>query len=298
MLTGIQICVIGGDARQLEVINNFSELDASVTLIGFDNLQNQFGGIAKAVLTPEALSNIDAVILPAVGTDDNGNVESIFSTEELQLQAEHIQALPKHAKIYTGMAKTYLKKLCAAYSIGLVELFDRDDVAIYNSIPTAEGAIMMAIQNTDITIHGSLSMVLGFGRTGVTVARSLQGLGAVVKVGVNRPEYYARALEMGFKPFYTKDLYEHVAGIDLLFNTIPSMIVTAQIIANIPHRALIIDLASKPGGTDFRFAEKRGVKAMLAPGLPGIVAPKTAGRIMADTLTRLILEDASTRRNG
>ena len=80
-------------------------------------------------------------------------------------------------------------------------------------------------------------------------------------------------------------LQQQVVNIDLLFNTIPTMIVTAQIIANLPSRAVIIDLASKPGGTDFRFAEKRGIKAMLAPGLPGIVAPKTAGRIIADCLS-------------
>ncbi|MFH5183223.1 dipicolinate synthase subunit DpsA [Paenibacillus sp. TAB 01] len=297
MLTGIQVALIGGDARQLEVIHKCAELDASIVLIGFDNLQNQFSGITKAELSPETLEATDAIILPAVGTDDHGHVESIFSSKELILKEEHIQALPKHAKVFTGMAKPYLRKLCAQASITLIELFDRDDVAILNSIPTAEGALMMAVQNTDFTIHGSQSMVLGFGRTGITVARSLQGLGAKVKVGVNKPEYFARAWEMGFSPFYTKDLHAEVANIDLLFNTIPSMIVTAQIIANIPHRAVIIDLASKPGGTDFRFAEKRGIKALLAPGLPGIVAPKTAGRIIADTLSRIILEDASQRRN-
>ncbi|WP_282941898.1 dipicolinate synthase subunit DpsA [Paenibacillus sp. RC67] len=297
MLTGIQVALIGGDARQLEVIHKCSELDASIMLIGFDNLQNQFSGITKTELSPEALESLDAIILPAVGTDDHGNVESIFSTSELRLTEEHFKALPKHARVFTGMAKPYLRKLCSQFSIRLVELFDRDDVAIYNSIPTAEGAIMMAIQNTDFTIHGSNSMVLGFGRTGITVARTLQGLGAKVRVGVNKPEYYARAWEMGFIPFYTQDLNAQVANIDLLFNTIPSMIITAQIIANIPHRAVIIDLASKPGGTDFRFAEKRGIKALLAPGLPGIVAPKTAGRIIADTLSRIILEDAGQRRN-
>ena len=192
-----------------------------------------------------------------------------------------MEALPKHAKVYTGMAKPYLNKLCAKHNIELIELFNRDDVAIFNSIPTAEGAIMMAIQNTDFTIHGSQSMVLGIGRTGFTMARMLQGLGAHVKMGVRKPEQYARAWEMRLEPFYTTELSHQVANIDLLFNTIPTMIVTAQIIANIPNRALIIDLASKPGGTDFRFAEKRGIKAMLAPGLPGIVAPRTAGRIIA-----------------
>ncbi|COH28164.1 Stage V sporulation protein FA [Streptococcus pneumoniae] len=59
-----------------------------------------------------------------------------------------------------------------------------------------------------------------------------------------------------------------------------------------PAHTLVIDLASKPGGTDFRYAEKRGVKALLAPGLPGIVAPKTAGQILANVLSQLLAADA------
>lgn len=297
MLTGIQVALIGGDARQLEVIRKFSELDASVQLIGFDNLKYAFNGITKSMLNVEILHGMDAIILPPVGTDDKGYVESIFSTNELILTEEHIAALPKYAKVYTGMAKDYLKDICSVQGIELIELFSRDDVAIFNSIPTAEGALMMAIQNTDFTIHGSQCMVLGLGRIGMTLARTLQALGAHVKMGVLKPEQFARAWEMGFEPFYTTELSHQVTNIDLLFNTIPSMIVTAQIIANIPNRALIIDLASKPGGTDFRFAEKRGIKAMLAPGLPGIVAPRTAGLIIAKTLSELLMDQLKTRGN-
>ncbi len=47
MLTGIHVGLIGGDARQLEIIHKCSELDATVVLIGFDNLQNGFSGITK-----------------------------------------------------------------------------------------------------------------------------------------------------------------------------------------------------------------------------------------------------------
>jgi dipicolinate synthase subunit A len=295
MLTGISVAFMGGDARQLEVIQKFTELDAAVYLIGFNNLGRPLNGVTNSVLNTDLLMQIDAFVLPPVGTDDMGRVESIFSQDELILSDEHIGALPKHAKVYTGLAQGYLKRLCESHSVSLIELFDRDDVAIYNSIPTAEGALMLAIQNSDITIHGSICMVLGFGRTGFTMAKTLQGLGAAVKVGVRRPEHYARAWEMGFQPFYTRNLYPEVANVDLLFNTIPTMIVTAQVITNIPHRAVIIDLASKPGGTDFRFAEKRGIKALLAPGLPGIVAPKTAGRIIANTLSQLIEDDFKDR---
>jgi dipicolinate synthase subunit A len=64
-----------------------------------------------------------------------------------------------------------------------------------------------------------------------------------------------------------------------------------------PVHTLIIDLASKPGGTDFRYAEKRGIKALLAPSLPGIVAPKTAGQILANALG-LLIQGEFLKRKG
>ncbi|MCU6707157.1 dipicolinate synthase subunit DpsA [Paenibacillus sp. J5C_2022] len=298
MLTGVRVLLLGGDARQLEVIRKLCELDATVIVCGFDGLTTSLHGALQADYDEALFEEVDALLLPAVGTDDSGRIHAVFSDCEMILTEDHLSRLPKHCTVYTGMAKPYLRQLCNKRQLAIVELFDRDDVAIYNSIPTAEGALMMAIQHTDITIHGSSSMVLGFGRTGFTMARTLQGLGAKVKVGVRRSELYARAEEMGFEPIYIRDLLKHVSNIDLLFNTIPTMIVTAQIIANLPSRAVIIDLASKPGGTDFRFAEKRGIKAMLSPGLPGIVAPKTAGRIMAECLSQLIMDDTIKRGNG
>lgn len=295
MLTGVRTVFLGGDARQIEVIRKCAELDASVVIAGFDKLQDSFQGVTREPLTVELLSGADVLILPVVGCDDEGRIGALYAEGPLKLEEEHIQALPKHAVVYTGMAKSYLRALCASNNIKLVELLERDDVAIYNSIPTAEGALMMAIQNTDFTIHGSTSMVLGMGRTGFTMARSLQGLGAKIKMGVRKSEHYARAEEMGWKPFMIKDLSDQLSDINLLFNTIPTMIVTAQILSKMPREAVIIDLASAPGGCDFRYAEKRGIKALLAPGLPGIVAPKTAGIIMANTLVELISEEVKIR---
>ncbi len=297
ILTGVQVVLAGGDARQLEVIRRLTELDAAVTLVGFDRLDTPFSGVVKAEWSPDILRNADALVLPAVGTDDEGIIPTLFTDQELKLTDAHIAAIPTTCKLITGMAKSYLRKHCEKYHLELIELFERDDVAIYNSIPTAEGALMMAIQNTDITIHGSNCIVLGLGRTGFTMARTLQAIGAHVKVGVRRADAFARAFEIGFEPFYMPELARQAGNIDLIFNTIPTMIVTAQVIAQLPLRACIIDLASKPGGTDFRFAEKRGIKALLAPGLPGIVAPKTAGRIIANSLTQIILEDNRLRGN-
>ncbi|ASJ54298.1 dipicolinate synthase subunit DpsA [Brevibacillus porteri] len=290
MLTGIHVAFIGGDARQLEVIKRCIQLDASVTLVGFDNLESNFTGATKKPLTCDVLKDVDALILPIVGTDDQGYVESIFCSKQLQLLDEHVASLPSHCVVYTGMAKPYLKKLLASTQLPLVELLDRDDVAIYNSIPTVEGALMMAIQHTDITIHGSQSIVLGLGRTGLSMARALHALGARVRVGARRQEHLARIYEMGLTPFHISEVRQQVTNADFIFNTIPQLLLTAEVIAQMPQSAFILDLASKPGGTDFRYAERRGIKALLAPGLPGIVAPKTAGQILAQTLSRLIAD--------
>lgn len=296
MLTGIHVAFIGGDARQLEVIKKSIQLDAIVTLIGFDNLESIFTGVTKKPLTCDVLKDVDALILPMVGTDENGFVESIFCSKPVQLLKEHAASLQKHCVVYTGMAKSYLQNLMEEQQISLMELLDRDDVAIYNSIPTVEGALMMAIQNTDITVHGSQALVLGLGRVGMSMARSLHALGAQVRVGAKRLEHIARIYEMGIIPFHISEIKQQVSNADIIFNTIPHLILTAEVIAQMPQSTLIIDLASKPGGTDFRFAERRGIKALLAPGLPGIVAPKTAGQILANTLSRLIAEQ--TRPGG
>ncbi|OUM88394.1 MAG: dipicolinic acid synthetase subunit A [Bacillus thermozeamaize] len=297
MLTGVHIAFIGGDARQLEVIQACTELDATITLIGFENLQSEFPGAHKQPFLPETLNSVDAVVLPIVSCDEQGRVESIFTHRTLVITDAHMQALSKKAKIYTGIAKPYLRQLCEKYSVPLEELLNRDEVAIYNSIPTAEGALMMAMQNTDFTIHGAKTAVLGFGRTGMTLARVLKGIGAAVRVGVHRPDHFARAFEQGLDPFYTEHLKELAPGFELVFNTVPQLILTPSVLANFPSGAVIIDLASAPGGTDFRFAEKRGLKALLAPSLPGIVAPKTAGRIIARTLIRLVVEQTGKQED-
>lgn len=157
---------------------------------------------------------------------------------------------------------------------------------------------MMAIQHTDFTIHGSNVTVLGLGRCGMSIARAFHALGAKVKVGARRSEHLARITEMGLTPFHLNNTEKEVANTDILINTIPLLIVTPAVIAKLPTHTLVIDIASKPGGTDFRYAEKRGIKALLAPSLPGIVAPKTAGQILADVLTQLLQESKANRKGN
>ncbi|CAG9607397.1 dipicolinic acid synthetase subunit A [Pseudoneobacillus rhizosphaerae] len=296
MLTGMQIAVIGGDARQLEIIRKLTELDAKLSLVGFEQLDHAFTGAVKEKVDEVDFSHVDSIILPVPGTNLEGHVETIFSNEKVVLIEEMLMKTPAHCTIYSGISNAYLTGITKKANRRLVQLFERDDVAIYNSIPTVEGTIMMAIQHTDFTIHGSRVTVLGLGRVGMSVARTFQALGAKVKVGARKSEHLARISEMALVPFHLNNLEAEVKDVDILINTIPTVIVNATVISKMPAHTLIIDLASKPGGTDFRYAEKRGIKALLAPGLPGIVAPKTAGQILANVLSQLLEDDLLSRK--
>ncbi|MGG0718781.1 dipicolinic acid synthetase subunit A [Robertmurraya massiliosenegalensis] len=296
MLTGLHLAVIGGDARQLEIIRRLTELDAKLSLIGFEQLDHAFTGAVKEKMDEVDFSNIDAIILPVAGTSLDGQVDTIFSNEKVYLSKEILLETPSHCTVYSGITNSYLSGITKKADRRLVQLFQRDDVAIYNSIPTVEGTIMMAIQHTDFTIHGSNVLVLGLGRVGMTVARTFDALGAHVKVGARKTEHIARITEMSLTPFQLKNLEEHVKDVDICINTIPYMVVTASVISKMPPHTLVIDLASKPGGTDFRYAEKRGIKALLAPSLPGIVAPRSAGQILANVLSRVLKEDLQSRK--
>lgn len=296
MLTGLHLAVIGGDARQLEIIRRLTELDAKLSLVGFEQLDHAFTGAMKEKIDEVDFTTIDAIILPVAGTSLEGQVDTIFSNEKVYLSEEILRETPSHCTVYSGISNSYLDGITKKADRRLVQLFQRDDVAIYNSIPTVEGTIMMAIQHTDFTIHGSNILVLGLGRVGMTVARTFDALGARVKVGARKPEHIARITEMSLTPFHLKNLEEHVKDVDICINTIPYMVVTASVISKMPPHTLVIDLASKPGGTDFRYAEKRGIKALLAPSLPGIVAPRTAGQILANVLSRVLKEDLQSRK--
>lgn len=296
MLTGLNVAVIGGDARQLEVIRRLSEHDANLFLIGFDQLEHGYTG-SKINSHNISLEGMDAVILPVSGTGSEGQVEAVFSAEEIVLTREMVASTPEHCIFYSGMRTKYLEELMEKEKRKLVPILDRDDVAIYNSIPTVEGTIMLVIQHTDFTIHGSNIAVIGFGRTGMSVARTFAALGANVKVGARKQKDLARITEMGMKPFHLSELKDELSSIDICINTVPALVLSSDVLAAMPVHALIIDLASKPGGTDFHYAEKRGMKAILAPGLPGIVAPKTAGQILANALTILLTEQHQLERS-
>ncbi|MGI6226932.1 MAG: dipicolinate synthase subunit DpsA [Peptococcales bacterium] len=291
-LIGITIGVVGGDERQIFLINKLLELKAEVKVIGLPE-RRELQGCKFYQDLSEAIQNVNSIILPMAGTDFEGKIITTFSKMKIQLTEDIFQSIPGNVPIFLGVAKPFLKEWARFYQKTLIEIANLDEIAIPNSIPTAEACLQIAMEKLPITIHGSNTIIIGFGRCGKTLARMFQALGARTTVVARKLADIARAKEMVLNAYTYEELPELLPSADLIINTVPIQILTEKRLTRVNKDVLIIDIASAPGGTDFSAAEKLGIQAILTPSLPGLVAPKTAGLILAEILPKLILKEIS-----
>lgn len=291
MKKNFHMLIIGGDVRQIEVAKIVSDRGAKVSLVGFTQVSDDSIEKIKCSFQEIDYAQVDAILVPVSGLNHEGKVEARYSDEAIALTKENLENTPEHCVIYTGIKTPYLTNLMESTGRKVVPMFARDDMAILNSIPTAEGTLKIAIEHTDFMIHGSNVMVLGYGRVGKTIARLFDAVGAHVRVGARKDADLARIIEVGLTPFHLKNLGSEMENVDICINTIPQMILTPEILDKMAQHTLIIDVASKPGGTDFEYAKEKGLTALLELGIPGKVAPKSAGAIIGKVLLELLESD-------
>lgn len=224
------------------------------------------------------------------GTDKKGYLKSTYTEKPIKLTGAQLNKIEKNTLFLIGIACQELKNSLKNNNVRLIELARRNDIAILNAIPTAEGALKIAIEESPITIFDSNILILGLGRVGLTLGWRLKVLGAEVYAATRSSGPAARGRDLGINMLAYNELASYLPQIDLVFNTVPAKIITEKYIQQLSHHCVIIDLASSPGGTDFTAADKKGIKALLAPGLPGKTAPHTAGKILVEIIPGLIEE--------
>lgn len=167
---------------------------------------------------------------------------------------------------------------CDEQKIAYIDYFKSPAIAIENAVATAEGAVCQAILTSDSNLHNSNVLIIGFGKCGEILADKLQGLKCHVTISTRDSIAKARAGAYGYqilpKPSYSQ--------FDILFNTAPAPVIDATIIDQLKPDAVIIDIASAPGGTDFNYCARKGIVAKLCPGIPGKYSPKTSAKILFD----------------
>lgn len=282
-INGLHIIVLGGDVREIIIAHEFAKCGAHVYLDGFDLYQGTIcqqinRGLPKAV---------DVVILPLPGILPNHSIYAPFSADKIDLFAiEHLL----HTKIQLLCGK--MPKLTQQYlhELGVKVLLTAGlaEVALYNAIPTAEGAVEAAIHASSTTIFGSSILITGFGACARYLARILAALGAKITIVARKRAALMEAATFGYTAINFSQLAASALDFDYIFNTVPSLVLTAPVLAQLHKDVIIIDLASAPGGTDFNTAKQLGINAMLLSGLPGKVAPVTAGKMLAEIYLALI----------
>ena len=281
------VSVIGGDLRQLTLAKLLKKEGYHIFLYGFDkNIDT--GELENDEDVDYALSS-DIIILPVPVTFDGENINAPYSKKELSID-EFLDGISPSALVFGGQIKPDIAKALDDKSIKYYDYLKREELAIRNSIPTAEGAIKIAIEETPITIHGSKCLVLGYGRIGKILSKMLAGLGADVTVEARKYADLAMIEGHGFEPLALCELKSCINKFDIIFNTIPTIILDNNILKSVDKDCLIIDLASKPGGIDFKCAKELGIHAIWALGLPGKIAPVSSGAIIKDTIMNIINE--------
>lgn len=242
------VSVIGGDLRQLTLGRELKKEGYHVFLYGFDKYGDESGLDEEDDLDYVLCSDI--IILPVPVTFDGHTINSPYADIPLSLE-DFLDGINPSVLLFGGQIKPNLQKILDEKSIKYCDYLMREELAVRNAVPTAEGAIKIAIEETPITIHGSKCLVMGYGRIGKILSRMLQGFGANVWVEARKYADLAMIEGHGYEPLSLVELKNFIGTFDVIFNTIPSMILDNELLQKVKKDALIIDLSSKPGGVDF-----------------------------------------------
>lgn len=222
----------------------------------------------SVVYTCDIVSPGDILLLPVPTISSDGMLRGT-TTPFFQF----LHSLPAKTTIWGTGLHNYSEQA----SVRQIQLYDYnayEDFALQNAIPTAEGAIHIAMQELPITIHNGCFLVIGYGRIGKVLSGLLHSMGGHVTV--------ARQ-QAAVSPFRTDEtgLYHFpLCDYDAIFNTVPKPVMSPDQVYKTKSDCLLVDLASAPGGIATT-TERRLIHAL---GLPSKKSPKTAAQIMKSVI--------------
>ncbi len=260
----------------------FAEDGFDVCACGFDIDVREYGTIRRENTLSEAISDAGYIILPLPYSTDGESVNAPFYSKKISVS--DVVSKRRDALVIGG-------KLDGNLTCPAIDYYAREDFAVLNALPTAEGAVKLAIEQTKRTMCTADVAVLGFGRVGKVLAKTLVSMGACVTVYARSAEAraWAKVFFCTARPF--EELREHISHHTCIFNTVPTPILTEDVLSHACRGAFFAELASAPYGISAESVKRAGLRYSLASALPGRVTPKSAGRIIYETLKEIIKEE-------
>lgn len=231
-------------------------------------------------IQPEALRDRDAIILP-LPYEKGGRLNSPLSDKKIGIG--EILAAGNADTLFIGGGLPQRNE-------NFIDYAKREDFLLANAVPTAEGAVEIALHELSITLNGASALVLGFGRIGKHLAKLLSSFNAKVTVAARKSEALTLAKISGYRTAGFSDMQNVISEADVIFNTVPSLIFGESECSFVKNGIPFIELASSPGGIDEFSAKSHAINLINAPALPGKTAPLTAGRIVHDVVSSILRE--------
>lgn len=278
--------IFGGDLRQVYMAEAFIQMGYKITIYGLsENVKKDNCYTASSIKELFILSNV--LIGPIPMSRDMTSITSKEAFSDLTIN-NIISLLDSHHTLIGGNIPSTLTDICTKKKISYFDYMKSDKIAVKNGIATAEGAIMEAISSSDINLHHSNCLVLGYGRCAKILAQKLQGLNAFVTVAARSEDALAYAEAAGHGSILLNNIKDRISSFDYIFNTIPSKILDSNILKMVNPHVTIIDIASAPGGIDYEYTKNHNINALLFLGIPGKVAPRSSANILVtETLAYL-----------
>ena len=229
----------------------------------------------------EACEKIYVLPIPVIKLDRNQWVK-----EKLKQELIKVSQKGEIVKVFGGVINEEWKSFLDAYQIPYWDFMKLPEVVEGNGWITAEATIAEVLQQSEKSIFGQKVLITGYGCCGEKIAKLFAKLGARVIVAARRGAVRETVVKDGFEAIAFEQLEKTLVDVATVINTVPAQVLTEDCIRRMPHESLIIDIASKPGGTDFEAAKRYGIKAKLALGLPGIYTTASSAQLLKDAIAQ------------
>lgn len=283
--------VMGGDARIAQLCRMLALEGHEVRTFALERA-GQMDGVTAAASAREAAAGAGCVVLPLPVSAGGELLSAPLGATEHRME-EILDAVEPESIVCGGRVDTQTEALARRRHIQIADYYRREELVVKNAVATAEGAVGIIMQETPVTLWRSRVLVIGYGRVGKLLSHRLAGMGAAVTVSARSHGDKAWIEAMGCTAIDTRALQGKLEHFDVIVNTVPAPVLPEALLHEVRADALLVDLASKPGGMDFSAAARLGRRAVWALSLPGEVAPLSAGAIIKESIFNILEE-----RNG
>lgn len=278
--------VIGGDLRQLYLIEELAKENHTLCHFSLCQPIKQLfpaNHSTAQVSLENAITNSRYIICPIPLSKNKDYLNQSSVKKNIPLK-QLLSLLTPGQYFFAGCIPKSFHQEALEKSVTVFDFMEDSNLSYFNTIATAEGILCEAIKASPLNLHKSKCAVLGYGKCGRILTNDLKRMFCYVTAVSACEEELAQAVLSVDEAVDLNSFFAHIGDYDFIFNTIPALVLTKEILMQVNPQVRILDIASAPGGVDFSAAKELSIHAASYPGLPGKYAPLSSARAIKKTL--------------